>query len=183
MAGPLPEAPMDFQTFNDLTPEQSSEAMHRCCSASRWVSRMVADRPYSGLEDLLDKAESHWSDMRESDWLEAFDGHPRIGDPESLKAKYRATLATASGEQASVQTADENTIAGLAEGNAQYFSRFGFIFIIFATGKSADEMLGQLRQRLENDRDTELAIAAAEQWKITRLRLENLFANARSHAA
>ena len=174
---------MDIRAFNDMTPEQANEAMQRCCSASRWAQSVVAGRPYASLAALMDFAAECWGNMQESDWLEAFDGHPRIGDPESLKAKYRATLATASGEQSSVQSANEETIAALAEGNEIYFNRFGFIFIIFATGKSAAEMLARLRQRLDNDRNTELAIAAGEQWQITQLRLEQLFAAVGSDAA
>ena len=140
---------MDILAFNELPPDRAADAMQHCCSASRWVSRMVADRPYQSAQALMRAAHDCWREMAEADWLEAFDGHPKIGDPESLKAKYRATLATASGEQSSVQLADEETIAGLAAGNETYFNRFGFIFIIFATGKSALDMLTQLRTRLE----------------------------------
>ena len=174
---------MDIETFNGLEPAEAADVMQRCCTASRWVNRMVEGRPYPGIAEMLERAGEHWSGMVETDWLEAFEGHPRIGDPESLKAKYRATLATASGEQSSVRQADESTLAGLAEGNQAYFERFGFIFIIFASGKSAPEMLANLQNRLGNSRQTELATAAAEQWKITRRRLEEQFVLPRSHAA
>ncbi|MDE0280795.1 MAG: 2-oxo-4-hydroxy-4-carboxy-5-ureidoimidazoline decarboxylase [Gammaproteobacteria bacterium] len=174
---------MEIDTFNGLGHAEAADVMQRCCTASRWVNRMVEGRPYPGIAEMLEKAREHWSGMVEPDWLEAFEGHPRIGDPESLKAKYRATQATASGEQSSVRQADEETLTALAEGNQAYVERFGFIFIIFASGKSAPEMLAHLRSRLGNNRRTELATAAGEQWKITRRRLEELFAFTRSHAA
>ena len=123
---------MEIDTFNDLGHAEAADVMQRCCTASRWVNRMVESRPYPGIAEMLEKAREHWSGMVEPDWLEAFEGHPRIGDPESLKAKYRATLATASGEQSSVRQADEETLTALAEGNQAYAERFGFIFIIFA---------------------------------------------------
>ncbi len=174
---------MDIETFNTLEPSEAADVMRCSCAASRWVGRVVDGRPFSGVMELLAKAEERWSGMMEADWLEAFDGHPRIGDPESLKAKFRTTLATASVEQSSVRQADEETLTDLVEGNQAYFDRFGFIFIIFASGKSAPEMLAQLRNRLGNSRQAELATAAAEQWKITRRRLEDVFAATRGHAA
>lgn len=169
---------MDIKTFNSLGASEASDVMQRCCTASRWVDRVVDDRPYFGVAELLAQAEERWSGMVEADWLEAFDGHPRIGEPESLKARFRATLATASMEQSSVCQADEETLTGLVAGNQTYFDRFGFIFLIFASGKSAPEMLAQLRNRLGNSRQAELVTAAAEQWRITRRRLEDVFAPA-----
>lgn len=166
---------MDLNTFNALATDRAADAMQHCCSAARWVSRMVAGRPYRDTDAILVTAEKNWQAMSEPDWLEAFDGHPMIGDPESLREKYRATLATASGEQSAVRDADDATIAALATGNRAYLERFGFIFIVFASGRSAREMLERLQERLPNDRAAELAIAAGEQWKITRLRLEKLF--------
>ncbi len=142
---------------------------------------MVDGRPFESLDAMLDAAERAWSDMEESDWLEAFDGHPRIGDPDSLKARYRATLDTASNEQSGTKSADEDTLTELARLNKEYFDRFGFIFIIFASGKSAQEMLAALRRRIENGREQEQETAAAEQWKIMRLRLERLFGDAGQH--
>lgn len=112
--------------------------------------------------------------MQEPDWLEAFDGHPKIGDPASLKKKYHSTQALASEEQSGVREATDQHIADLAKANQSYLDRFGFIFIICATGKTAEEMLGTILDRLNNTRDQELRIAAKEQLKITHIRLENL---------
>ncbi len=110
----------------------------------------------------------------DADWLEAFAAHPRIGDVDALRAKFAATAAWASGEQAGVAGASESTLRALAEGNRDYEAKFGHIFIVCATGKTADEMLGLLRERLANEPDAELAVAAAEQAKITAIRLRKL---------
>jgi OHCU decarboxylase len=114
----------------------------------------------------------------EADWLEAFAAHPLIGDVDSLRKKYGATRDLAAGEQAGAAGAGAATLQELADLNRSYREMFGFIFIVFATGKSADEMLANLRSRLGNSRDEELRNAAAEQIKITRLRLEKLAAAA-----
>jgi OHCU decarboxylase len=124
--------------------------------------------------NVLLRAQRAASNMIESDWLEAFDAHPRIGDVDSLKKKYANTLKTAGSEQSGVAAADNNTLKRLAVTNETYFKKFGFIFIVFATGKSASEMLALLEERLPNDRATEVENAAAEQLKITLLRLRNL---------
>jgi OHCU decarboxylase len=106
--------------------------------------------------------------------LAAFAAHPRIGDVDSLRTKFAHTKTWASGEQAGVDAASEDTLIRLADGNDAYFDRFGYIFIVCATGKSADQMLALLEARLPNDAVTELPIAAAEQRKITQLRLQKL---------
>lgn len=135
---------------------------------------MVADRPYDSLNTCLAIAKKNWEKMNTADYLEAFEGHPKIGDLSSLRAKYQATQSLATGEQSAVQCADEETLHRLAEGNAQYEQKNGFIFIVFATGKSALEMLTLLEARLLNSRDEELIIAANEQSKITELRIKKL---------
>ncbi len=115
-----------------------------------------------------------WDACLEPDYLEAFSHHPKIGDIDSLKKKFASTATWASGEQAGVNAADQATLEQLAEGNNLYEEKFGFIFIVCATGKSAAEMLDLLKQRLPNNREDELKIAAAEQHKITLIRLEKL---------
>ncbi|MEQ8802229.1 MAG: 2-oxo-4-hydroxy-4-carboxy-5-ureidoimidazoline decarboxylase, partial [Haliea sp.] len=112
--------------------------------------------------------------LGEADLLEAFEGHPKIGDVNSLKAKYSSTKALAAGEQSSVDEAGDAIIEALARGNSEYEEKFGFIFIVCATGKSAREMSGLLQARLPNDRATELANAAGEQRKIFQIRLSKL---------
>ncbi len=147
----------------------------QCCAATRWVDAVLDLRPYSSVEGLLQAAKNCWSSMEEPDYLEAFDGHPKIGDPASLKAKYAATHTMASNEQASVQQANEKIIMDLASCNQAYEDKFGFIFIICATGKSADEMLSSIKARLVSNREKELQLAAMEQGKITSLRIDKLF--------
>ena len=143
----------------------------RACGASRWVDRMMARRPFGGDARLLRAARIEWFGLTEVDWLEAFSHHPKIGDRASLAARFPATHDLSSREQSAVNFASARVIEQLAEANQAYFERFGFIFIVCATGKSANEMLQLLRDRLVNDRATELRIAAEEQAKITALRL------------
>jgi 2-oxo-4-hydroxy-4-carboxy-5-ureidoimidazoline decarboxylase len=163
-----------LERLNFLPPELVKLDLERCCGASRWVARMLANRPFHSMEDLITTAEREWNAMQEPDWLEAFSHHPKIGDVDSLRKKFASTANWAANEQGSVQQADEETLQQLAAGNTAYESKFGFIFIICATGKSAKEMLNALQQRLSNERRVELKIAAAEQAKITALRLKKL---------
>jgi 2-oxo-4-hydroxy-4-carboxy-5-ureidoimidazoline decarboxylase len=166
---------MQIQELNQMSRADAYATLMQCCAATRWIDEVLEMRPYSSVKVLLHAAEVCWASMKEPDYLEAFDGHPKIGDPASLKAKYVSTHTMASNEQASVQQASEKIIMDFASCNQAYEDKFGFIFIICATGKSADEMLSSIRARLVNNRDKELQIAAIEQGKITSLRIEKLF--------
>ena len=135
---------------------------------------MVAGGEFASDQELMARAERDWDSLVEADYLEAFLAHPRIGDVVSLRQKYANTKAIASGEQSGVDAADEATLTRLAAANDEYFDKFGFIFIVCATGKTAKQMLEILESRLPNQRDVEVANAAAEQMKITKLRLEKL---------
>lgn len=136
---------------------------------------MEASRPFTGnYQSIIEACDIHWKDSTESDLLEAFEGHPEIGDVSTLRAKYRNTEKLAGNEQSGVNNASENTLQALSQGNKDYKERFGFIFIICASGKSADEILALLLERLPNTRENELINAAEEQRKITHIRLENL---------
>jgi 2-oxo-4-hydroxy-4-carboxy-5-ureidoimidazoline decarboxylase len=143
-----------------------------CCGSSRWAGRMVARRPFGSRDALLTTAREEWWALSPDDWLEAFSHHPRIGDRASLAARFPATHHLSAREQATVADATEDVLTALADANQEYADRFGFIFIVCATGKTANEMLELLRERLPNDPDTELRIAAEEQAKITALRLD-----------
>jgi 2-oxo-4-hydroxy-4-carboxy-5-ureidoimidazoline decarboxylase len=156
--------------------EEARADLLRCCGASRWVEAMLARRPFGGEESLLHAADESFASLDDQDWLEAFGHHPRIGDLDSLRAKFAATQAWAAGEQAGAAAASEAVLQALADGNRDYEMRFHHIFIVCATGKGAEEMLALLRQRLPNPPEVELRIAAAEQAKITRLRLSKLIA-------
>lgn len=131
----------------------------------------MARRPFRSDARLLFAARNEWFGLSEKDWLEAFSHHPKIGDRAALAARFPATHDLSAKEQAGVGSASEDVITALAQANEDYVARFGFIFIVCATGKSAEEMLQLLRDRLPNDRATELRKAAEEQAKITAFRL------------
>jgi 2-oxo-4-hydroxy-4-carboxy-5-ureidoimidazoline decarboxylase len=155
--------------------EAAREALSRCCGSRRWVDAVLDRRPFGSASALTAAARAAWSALAREDRLEAFSKHPRIGeDLGALRAKFEETADWSSDEQSGVAGADERTLLELQAANRAYRERFGFIFILCATGKSAREMLSELRVRLENDPDVELSLAAAEQAKITELRLEKL---------
>jgi 2-oxo-4-hydroxy-4-carboxy-5-ureidoimidazoline decarboxylase len=161
--------------LNQLSAAEARALLVRCCGAGSWVDGMLARRPFASHAALLAAAEAVWAGLAEADYLEAFAHHPRIGeDLAALRARFPDTAAWASTEQAGASAADEPTLLALRDENRAYFERFGFIFIVCASGKSARELLALLRDRLRNERARELTIAAAEQAKITRLRLEKL---------
>jgi OHCU decarboxylase len=164
------------QTLNSMSESQAREALANCCASQPWVEQMLAARPFADDEAVEEAAEAAACRLGEQDWLEAFAAHPVIGDIETLRKKYAATKSLAANEQAGVATATEATLQELATLNREYAERFGFIFIVFATDKTADEMLAILKDRINNPRGRELMNAAGEQMKITRLRLQKLSA-------
>ena len=154
--------------------EEAGALLRACCGSSRWVSRMVARRPFRSTPVLLAAARDIWFGLDPDDWHEAFSQHPKIGDREALRARFPETRALAAREQSGVAGASGEVLEALAEANAAYERRFGYIFIVCATGRSAPEMLDLLRARLRNDPAIELRTAAGEQAKITELRLQRL---------
>jgi len=163
---------MTLDALNKLDRERLWQALQNCCGSTVWIERMVALFPLESVADLLHAADKVWHACGKEDWLEAFRHHPRIGDLEALKKKYAGTGAAS--EQSGALDASLVVLEALAEGNKLYEAKFGYIFIVCATGRSAGEMLGLLRARLGNDPDKEIFIAMGEQEKITRLRLEKL---------
>jgi 2-oxo-4-hydroxy-4-carboxy-5-ureidoimidazoline decarboxylase len=162
--------------LDGLAAVEAEAELRRCCGSARWVQRMMAARPFGKRERLFAAADAAWSGLLPEDWLEAFAHHPPIGDKASLRARFADTRRWAESEQAGALQASEDTLEALARENDAYAARFGYIFIVCATGKTAAEMLALLRERFRNDPDTELRAAAGEQAKITRLRLEKLLA-------
>ena len=163
------------KSLNALSEQDAHAMLEQSCGASRWVRAMVAGRPYKDLKDLRAAAQSAWETMERSDILEAFDHHPRIGaDIQALRKKFATTASLSESEQASVAAASEQTLLALRDGNKKYEERYGHIFIVCATGKSAQEMLELLEARMDNEPEQELQIAAAEQAKITQIRLEKI---------
>lgn len=165
---------MTLDELNALSEAEAREAFARCCGATRWVEKMVARRPFVGVQGLFGIAYGFWMGLGPEDWREAFTHHPRIGNLDSLKRRFASTADLASREQAAVGAASRVVLEALAEWNRAYEERFGYIFIVFASGRTADEMLALLKDRLGNDPDVELKIAAKEQWKIMRLRLDTM---------
>jgi OHCU decarboxylase len=135
---------------------------------------MTSVRPFNSLEELVAKADSLWRSLSEDDWIEAFRAHPQIGEQKATAAQSEQARNWSAQEQSGTVSAAAKTKAALATGNQEYEKRFGFIFIVCATGKTSEEMLAILNRRLQNEPGTELPVAAEEQRKITRLRLEKL---------
>ena len=154
--------------------DEAREMLFACCGSTRWVTLMLARRPFASMDRLLAAANDVWNTLSEDDWKEAFGHHPRIGERNLAQAKFAATRSLSEKEQAGVSGASEDVMAALAEVNRAYEDRFGYVFLICATGRTAVEMLSAARERLTNDPVTEIQIAAAEQAKITALRLERL---------
>lgn len=136
---------------------------------------MLASLPFIDVKSIIVSANKHWQTMQSSDILQAFEAHPKIGDVNSLREKYSNTKDIAGHEQSGANEADEQTLSMLSSENHRYENKFGYIFIVCATGKSAAQMLEILNNRLPNSAEHELPIAAEEQRKITQLRLEKLF--------
>jgi len=146
--------------LDSLPTAERSTALESCCASAVWVTRMMQAGKFGSDANVVQQAKRAAAGLIDADWLEAFAAHPRIGDLDSLQKKYANTKATAGDEQSGVDTASDTTLRRLVEANEEYFQKFGFIFIVFATGKSAAEMLELLEQRLPNDRATEIANAA-----------------------
>lgn len=165
---------MQLSQLNELPHTELTAVLSQCCGASQWVKAMVHFQPYASKEILHEISDTIWSELGDEDYLEAFTHHPMIGDLDALKQKFADTAQWAGQEQSGSNAASDATLLALQQGNQDYLAKFGFIFIVCATGKSAAQMLSMLRERLENDRSSELTIAASEQNKITHLRLNKL---------
>jgi allantoicase len=161
--------------FNALSVTEARDALERCCGAARWIDAMLGSRPFVSPQALLKRADDAWGSLQARDYLEAFSHHPEIGaDLNELRRKFAGTSDLAQAEQSGALGASDATLVGLRRQNQAYREHFGYSFIVCATGKSAEEMLALLEQRLQNSPEREIGVAAAEQAKITRLRLEKL---------
>lgn len=165
---------MTIKELNNLSKHDTESQFALCCGAKDWVEQMVDARPYKNMNDIIEVAEKILLSMTRESWLEAFDHHPKIGDLDSLREKFQNTASLPISEQQGLSGVSESMLKQLAEGNRLYEDRFGYIFIVCASGKTAEEMLALLNARLGNDPEKELIIAAEEQNKITRLRIEKL---------
>jgi len=162
---------MTLAAINDLDPAGAKAAFLRCCGSERWARAMVEARPFDSLNRMIETGDACWASLTPDDWLEAFAAHPQIGEQKSGSAWSAA-------EQAAAASAAADERARLTALNAAYRARFGYIFIVCATGRSAAEMLKLVEARLSNDPAIELRIAAEEQRRITGLRLAKLIGDA-----
>jgi OHCU decarboxylase len=160
--------------LNALPAEAAEAELRACCGSTRWAREMAARRPFRDPAHLLEAADEAWWSLDPADWEEALRAHPRIGERRAAPGQSERAAAWSAREQAGVAGTPDAVAAALAEGNREYERRFGRIYVVCATGRSAEEMLEILRGRLTNDPETELHVAAGEQAKITRLRLEKL---------
>ena len=167
--------------FDALPDHEAFILLQSCCGSQAWVQAMLAHRPFGTLVRVLNEAEDIWWSLAPDDWREAFDHHPRIGEQVASTPQNATAQAWSADEQRGASAAGALTLQALTDGNREYERRFGQIYLVCATGKSAEEMLALLRQRLSNDPATELRVAAGEQAKITRLRLEKLCTPSSSH--
>jgi OHCU decarboxylase len=165
---------MTLDQLNTLPPAAADDEFLKCCGSTHWAQAMTQARPFEALNDVLAEADRIWWSLSEADWLEAFRAHPKIGEKKATTAQSAEAQKWSAQEQSGVAQASASTISELAERNREYEDRFGFIFIVCASGKSSEEMLAIINERIRNDAETELRTAAAEQSKITRLRLEKL---------
>ncbi len=165
---------MNLLELNKLKREDARVILSRCCHCDTWVEGLLDNRPYESEQELRHQANLIWSKLSVQNYLEAFRAHPKIGDLSSLTEKYSNTRQMACEEQSGVREADNSVIGRLANANIEYERKFGFIFIVCATGKSASEMLKLLEARINNDKCVEISNAAEEQRKIFQIRLGKL---------
>jgi OHCU decarboxylase len=174
-------APLSVAELNGLPAEEADGLFASCCGVAAWVSGMVERRPFRDVQTLLHAADEVWWSLGPDSRRDMFAHHPRIGERDAAAGQESRASTWSAGEQRGVSAATADVRTALAEGNRDYERRFGHIYLVSAAGKSAEELLGILQARLANDPDTELRVAAAEQAKITKLRLLKLLGVSEAH--
>ena len=170
------ELNLELASLNSLSPSQAEAEFLKCCGSKSWAQQVTSARPFASLEELMTEADRIWWSLDSEDWLEAFHSHPKIGEKKAAAPTAVETQHWSEDEQSGIRNSAQQTLDALAKLNRTYEDKFGFIFIVCASGKSPEEMLAILHDRLENNAAEELRIAAAEQAKITQLRLRKLLA-------
>jgi OHCU decarboxylase len=160
----------DLRELNTLPREAALKQFLSICRSGKWAESMTDSRPYADTAQLQRTAESVWLGLGPDDWLEALEGHPRIGERGGAAEEHSRQ------EQAGMDQASSSVRAAIADGNRRYEERFGHVFLIAAAGRGPEEILGELTRRLGNSPEEELRVAAEEHRRITRLRLERMFA-------
>jgi OHCU decarboxylase len=163
---------MGLAEWNSAAVAEAEAALLACCGSPRWARVLVKRRPYASVAALMADAEAVWFELPESEWLAAFACHPRIGERKADVATSVQFADWSGREQSSAQATLEAVATALVEGNWAYEAKFGFLYIVFASGRTAPELLAILEERLGHDRDTELNEAARQQWAIAKLRME-----------
>jgi 2-oxo-4-hydroxy-4-carboxy-5-ureidoimidazoline decarboxylase len=162
--------------WNGLPGPEAALEILPCCGSRRWAHALARQRPFHDVAELLERSDEVWALLDSPDWDEAFASHPRIGDKKAPASATEKSAAWSSQEQSGVELAGDDVQERLRRGNEEYERRFGRIYIVCATGKSAEEMLAILERRLENDEATELREADEQQRQITQLRLRKWLA-------
>ncbi len=163
-----------LEQLNRAAKEKAKSDFLNCCGSQNWAQKMTEARPFSNVAALLNQAKQIWQTLDAKDWLEAFATHPKIGSRQAAPKQQAQSAEWSNAEQSGTQAATDSVLDKLTESNRLYEEKFGFIFIVCATGKSAEEMLVVCKERLNNNTDTEIRIAADEQRKITEIRLKKL---------
>lgn len=163
-----------IERLNDLPSDEAAAELLKCCGSSRWARAVASRRPFGSADELMRAADEVWWSLGAADWLEAFSRHPKIGERKAAAGQSRQESAWSAGEQSKMTEADDAAREEMARLNRVYAEKFGHIFIVCATGRTPAEMLALLRARLTNDAETEIRVAAEEQRRITRLRLQKL---------
>jgi allantoicase len=171
---PLRDLEEGLRRLNALPDARARAAFFDCCGCAEWSRRMAARRPFAGAAQLFEEADKTWGELGHEEWLEAFRHHPPIGGRTARGGQSAAARRWSAREQSAMHGAPRSALEALAEANHAYESHFGYIFIVCAAGRGGEEALANLKERLGNDAETELRVAAEEQRKITRLRLEKL---------
>lgn len=174
---------LSVSELNALPAREAERVLESCCGASAWMRRMAAGRPFADRDALLRAADAIWRSLSPGEWREAFDHHPRIGERRAAAAAAATAGEWSKAEQAHALCSDAGDRAALADAQREYEARFGHIFLVCAAGRGSAELLANLRGRLRNLPDAELRVAAEEQRKITRLRLDRVIADSEEHAS
>jgi 2-oxo-4-hydroxy-4-carboxy-5-ureidoimidazoline decarboxylase len=164
----------NLERLNSLPTSEAESELAKCCGSKRWAQKMIQARPFANWNELTTRAEQIWWSLDPIDWLEAFQSHPKIGEKKATAATGVEAQKWSEDEQYGIRNSSQQTMDALAVMNREYEKKFDYIFIVCATGKSSKEMLEILRARLDNPPEDELRIAAAEQARITQLRLKKL---------
>jgi 2-oxo-4-hydroxy-4-carboxy-5-ureidoimidazoline decarboxylase len=158
--------PVSLEALNAMPAAQASEHLLACCTSGQWIHNVTSGRPYGSVSEILARSDEAVAGLDRRDLEQALAGHPRIGSGSAAGSSRR--------EQAGVQAADQATLRALADGNEAYERRFGHVYLVCATGRSAGELLALLRERLGHDPGTEWGIVRRELGKINRIRLRRL---------